>query len=126
MTTVEPTVWEKVSDVAEKIGIAWTVLCGALPGGRFQMGTQTVRAVDMRCFTNLPDAFYDYTKIWLREHASKTWLQYEGESYTFGDVSTRPPPHIPREPPAEPQRRRPQRPRTQPRRPSVVRRARDN
>ena len=84
---MEPTLWEKVSDVAEKIGIAGTVLCGALPGGRFQMGTQTVRGIDMRCFTNLPDAFYDYAKVWLRQHAASTWLMYEGEKYTFGDVS---------------------------------------
>jgi len=83
----DPSLYEKIADIWEKLGIAFTVVTNSLPGGRFALGTQKVRGIDTRVFTSLPPTFSDYWRPWLKMWGPKKWLSYEGESFTFAEVS---------------------------------------
>eukprot|EP00933_Yihiella_yeosuensis_P031470 TRINITY_DN25039_c0_g1_i1.p1 TRINITY_DN25039_c0_g1~~TRINITY_DN25039_c0_g1_i1.p1 ORF type:complete len:589 (+),score=133.22 TRINITY_DN25039_c0_g1_i1:71-1837(+) len=77
---------EKLADIKEKLGMAATIIGGALPGGEFQMTTAKVRGVDMRVFKNLPPALGDVIRPKMKQHGSKPWIIYEDESYTFSEA----------------------------------------
>jgi len=77
---------EKLGDVFQKLSGVATILWGALPGGKFQMTTESIRGHPLKVWKNLPAAVGDYFCPLFEEHADKTWLVYEGENYTFGDA----------------------------------------
>mmetsp|Transcript_18845 Transcript_18845/g.21051 ORF Transcript_18845/g.21051 Transcript_18845/m.21051 type:complete len:582 (+) Transcript_18845:33-1778(+) len=77
---------EKVADLYQKVSGAFTVACGLLPGGRFQLATQNVRGVPLRVWKNLPATLIDYIRPWFKLYAGREWLVYEGERITFGEA----------------------------------------
>jgi len=74
---------EKIGDVWEKVSTVGSVLVGALPGGPFAFGTETVRGVPLRVFKSLPPALGTYFAQWFETHADREWLLFEDQRITF-------------------------------------------
>eukprot|EP00941_MAST-03F_sp_MAST-3F-sp1_P006104 g6104.t1 len=78
--------YEKVSDVYEKVRGVTSIAIRLLPGGPFQMGDEKVRGVTLRVFKTLPPNLHDYYNVWFTEYAKKDWLVYRNERYSYGEV----------------------------------------
>jgi acyl-coenzyme A synthetase/AMP-(fatty) acid ligase len=77
------TLSEKAWDVWEKVSSLSKVLIGILPGGPFRFGTVDVRGVPTRVWLNLPTTLGEYYRTWFELYATRTWLVYENDRYTY-------------------------------------------
>lgn len=75
---------DKLQDVREKLGKAWTIVTGVLlPGGEFGMEKVDVRGVPIKSWKNLPPALGTLYHKYLSKFANDEWLVYENKRYTF-------------------------------------------
>jgi len=76
---------DMLHDLKEKVGKAWTVGKGMLPGGDFRLETVSIRGADVVSWKSIPPALGSLYHMYLQRWENQVWLVYEGEHYTFGD-----------------------------------------
>jgi len=74
---------DKLKDVREKLGKAWTLVTGMMPGGAFRMETVNVRGIPLKSWKSIPPALGEMYHTYLQRFADEEWLVYEDERYTF-------------------------------------------
>jgi hypothetical protein len=79
------TLFEKLSDVWQKVRTISRVAVGVFPGGDFAFGTEVVRGVPLRVWKSLPPALGTWFRVWFQRHAARDWLVYQGERITYGE-----------------------------------------
>jgi acyl-CoA synthetase (AMP-forming)/AMP-acid ligase II len=79
---------EKLQDIRGKLGKAWGLVTGILPGGSFQMQTVDVNGVQIKTWKQIPPALGEMYHSYMKINASREWLVYENERYTFGESET--------------------------------------
>lgn len=76
---------DKLLDIKQKLGKAWVLVSGMLPGGGFQMETVQVRGVPLRSWKSIPPSLGSLYSLYFKRFAKQEWLVYEGERYSFQD-----------------------------------------
>jgi len=75
-----------LGDIYEKVGGVLSIAKDMIPGGVLQMTTANIRGNNVRVFKNMPPAVGDLYRSFLSKHASKDFICFGDERYSFGEV----------------------------------------
>jgi len=78
---------EKLGETWKKLGVAFHLVKGMLPGGEFQLKSTKIHGphseFEVKSFKTVPNALGDHFRKFLEANGDTEWLIYQGERHTF-------------------------------------------